>query len=130
MSEAERIERLTELARAVWPDRPLEVRCVEVHPLVNGDAWEVIEQGDNEEVCYLRVSSDRALDALEAALLVLSGEVTLTDVLGGVYGRTVERQVAAENAAKLAKVQALLKSRDYDKSIPRSELREALKGEP
>ena len=63
MSDEARIERLTQLARRVWPN---------AHVAQCGDA--VVVDADYEPRFPLQVHHPRALDALEAALLVLSME--------------------------------------------------------
>jgi hypothetical protein len=74
MSEThqQRLARLTELARKVWPDCDLSIQLRGIHDVVNGDAWDVVEEGDDDSVCYMRAET---IDALEAALCVLAGEV-------------------------------------------------------
>lgn len=63
----ERIERLTELARGVWPDIGLVVAST-------GQAAGVHERGGEERMLAMLLCHPRALDALEAALLVLAGD--------------------------------------------------------
>lgn len=65
MSDDERIQRLTELARRVWPDE-LVIEIIT-------DAEGVSVESDRCILCTVE-QHERALDALEAALLVLAGE--------------------------------------------------------
>lgn len=93
MSDEERLVRLTEMARQVWP----EVHSVYEH---DGylDAGALAMQGGYR--LLMRIAPHpRALDALEAALLVLSGEGIVT---------TLPRFSAAvvEAAEKLAESRA------------------------
>lgn len=75
MSDDERIERLTELARRVP-----EWRSLGVH--VSGDERYVLlvtRTPDNVYNHPVKIVHPRALDALEAALLVLSGEAEMIE---------------------------------------------------
>lgn len=69
MSDDERIQRLTELARRVWPDQhPLELEAM--------PQWQsaAVRMEANGELLLLVENHPRAFDALEAALLVLADE--------------------------------------------------------
>jgi hypothetical protein len=63
MTDEERIERLTELARHVWSDAEIEADRNQVHVETSAE-WGFA----------LSIKHPRALDALEAALRVLAGE--------------------------------------------------------
>ncbi len=69
MTDEARIKRLTELARRVWPDAAAAV--VDGVPSVH-------EMTDYYGEYIHIARHPRALDALEAALLVLSGDLVLT----------------------------------------------------
>ena len=75
MSDDDRIERLTQLARRMWPDRPyVEVR--------SGIGFAEVRDGPRDGGwidSLLRVDHGNALDALEAALLVLDGARVVPD---------------------------------------------------
>jgi hypothetical protein len=79
--DEERLKRLTELARRVWPQHPN--LCIDA----GGVGWSqaVVLDGhpdDPNSDDLLRVEDvplDRALDALEAALYTLAGETSLRD---------------------------------------------------
>ena len=84
MSDDERIARLTELARRVpvWCDWQVEVSGDEHQAYVTA-----IGEGEREVVSIQHAPAGRALDALEAALLVLSGEpmqASEADIAAGV----------------------------------------------
>lgn len=70
MSDDERIARCTELARRVWPEASVEFSCrmwcVDAPNNAHDAVVEMLAVHDHP----------RALDALEAALLVLAGEAT------------------------------------------------------
>ncbi len=71
---AERLARMIAMTGRVWPHRTLELRCAEVS-VFDETAWEVVQDTGEDEDCCLRVVHDgRALDMVEAALLVGSGE--------------------------------------------------------
>ena len=98
MNDDERIRRLTELARRVWPDRDAQI-------FVASDDEEntcvvLDEKGDWEQ--HLGTNHPRALDALEAALLVLAGESDRGDGTdwhrGFAAGRRYEVALANERA--------------------------------
>jgi len=67
MSDEDRIARLTELARKVWPDAQLEEAW-------SGFCWlDIVGSSDRSYVRFW-TEHPRALDALETALCVLAGE--------------------------------------------------------
>lgn len=69
MTNDERIQRLTELARRVWPDANVDMECRSFGVYLGEECvWFCDADFD---------SNPRALDALEAALLVLAGEAPL-----------------------------------------------------
>lgn len=136
MTDEARIARLTELARRVWPGE-----VADNIPAVQQEAGHWVEvYGRRVSVLMSVRSSSRALDALEAALLVLADEerVPLTErrVLedriealerdrATLVRRYEERnaqvailddafRTASAEAAKLAKVRAWLDSDDCD----------------
>jgi hypothetical protein len=132
-----RIQRLTALAQKAWPDAS-EVR-VQTSP--DGHAQVVAFRGTG--VAYL--GHPRALDALEAALLVLDGQLLaepwkaeMFRVLVGVRERDNERSQKriAELEAQLAKVHdgevidrvfQFLRGRDVLKAALPSDIRDALR---
>jgi len=63
MTDDERIERLTELSRRVWPDAEIEADRNQAHVGTSAE-WGFA----------VSIKHPRALEALEAALLVLAGE--------------------------------------------------------
>jgi hypothetical protein len=67
MTDEARIERLTELARRVWPDVAEYLR-------VEFDAAQAFVRCAGGTVLLDVVAAGQSLDALEAALLVLAGE--------------------------------------------------------
>lgn len=80
---AERIERLTQLAREVWPDRDEQMVIHEI----TGAAMiayrsrfpcSTVDGSEGERIVsyHTRIDHPRALDALEAALLALVGDNT------------------------------------------------------
>jgi hypothetical protein len=72
-AEQTRIERLTELARKVWPDRNVSVQVGDSHNEIGAG---VIADADEDWAQLVIVDSHPcALDALEAALLALAGEL-------------------------------------------------------
>jgi hypothetical protein len=80
-----RIQRLTEMARKMWPDRELMISVSE-HPVLNCYLVSLVEDGGCEEdsAVYLSVIADepddsRALDAIRAALLAFSTPECLPD---------------------------------------------------
>lgn len=75
MSDDERIQRLTELARKVWPGSQLHQRMPN---WIHSEHW-FVESADGADV--LRADHHLALDALEAALLALAGEKSLIALL-------------------------------------------------
>lgn len=88
----ERIERLTELARRVWPHLDEQKVIAETsggamitYTYLSPLSATTLDSPDEEEryVSYHTriMQHPRALDALEAALLVLAEEVTLREVL-------------------------------------------------
>ncbi len=78
MSEEERIARLTELARRVWPD-VMHLR------VVDNRQWRAayVCRGEDTDPQLCIEDHPRALDALEAALLVLAGEESPREVCDG-----------------------------------------------
>jgi hypothetical protein len=73
VTDGERMQHLTELARKVWPGRGMQV----VHAEYIGDlpGFEVLgDERDDEPVPLCVAAHPRALDALEAALCVLAQE--------------------------------------------------------
>lgn len=75
MTGTGRIQRLTELARRVWPERgPYLVDVVVDH--LNASIWSRDAAGGDVERISIYCAHN-ALDALEAALLVLAGEAPL-----------------------------------------------------
>jgi hypothetical protein len=82
MTDEARIERLTELARKVWPDFiRLRVRGAPSPDERTASRMElVVETKDFYRVVLAVDRRLRALEALEAALLVLAGEVTLAAI--------------------------------------------------
>ncbi len=113
MTDEARIQRLTELARRVWRDRGA---------FVSWDAFYDTAKVVNDRGTILaKIVSPQALDALEAALLVLAGDPLF-------YKRnyeqaeeecTLERERAEAAERRLAEVEKLA-----------AELRERAKGEP
>jgi glycine/D-amino acid oxidase-like deaminating enzyme len=86
----ERLARLTELARRLWPDQGATVRW---------DAFYDVAKVVNERGTILfEMQHPRSLDALEAALLVLAGE----DPLGKWARKLAEDSVRAGDAAEAA----------------------------
>ena len=73
MSDEERIARLTALARRVW-DNEEEANPVVSLGLRGCDPHAAYVVNDTGVVLTIAAPNDRALDALEAALLVLVGE--------------------------------------------------------
>lgn len=80
MSDEKRIERLNELARKHWPDVTYAEVLKDGNDLVKLVAW-----GESfDEQCETLVAvkgTEKALDALEAALLVLNGTETLRETV-------------------------------------------------
>jgi hypothetical protein len=70
-SDDARIARLTELARKVWPGIDAAVLCAS-----SGASAGVYSRAQSENLVLMVLAHPRALDALEAALLVLAGEVS------------------------------------------------------
>jgi hypothetical protein len=82
MSDDERLLRLTELARRVWPDGKY-VRELGVYVAPNGQRARVVNHAAGFDLLDVK-RHPRSLDALEAALLVLTGDVTIRGVRGAV----------------------------------------------
>lgn len=82
MNDEARIARLTQLARRVWPRRDPEAVEHEWHDgfpgfeVLSGDHDLMANDEDSNTVLAFVQSHPRALDALEAALLVLAGDDT------------------------------------------------------
>ncbi len=87
MTDDERIARLTELAKKVWPDAEVDADAKGAQAFVGTSA---------EWGFAVKIAHPRALDALEAALLVLSGE-------GKVLTREVFHEAVREAAIRIAK---------------------------
>jgi len=98
MSDDERIARLTDLARRVWPDADVGV---------SADAYAglVVNHRPHANLDLALVKHPRSLDALEAALLVLNGQVS--DALVGLAGETVLAIEAKYRARAFAWVEEL-----------------------
>lgn len=100
MTDEARLARLTELARRVWPDdREIAVEHYEKR--------EVIVWGHDGE-SHARIDHPRAFDALEAALLVLSGDLVLTGDERSLMRPDVQRIVQANVDVGMAYTELLL----------------------
>lgn len=73
MSDAERIASMTELARRVWPGPEPAVQVA-----ISRNEASVEQPGHEDSGPLATIIHPRALDALEAALLVLAGDLALT----------------------------------------------------
>ncbi len=107
MTDEKRIERLTGLARKVWPNK------ADVHVLAPGvdgcEEWDacVVSDPDGDWAQLLCCDGPCAVDALEAALLVLAGELTCVVEAGHLRGLE-ERAESAET--KLAALRGVCRS--------------------
>ena len=86
MSDDDRIAKLTELAKKVWPDAEVDADAKGAQAFVGTSA---------EWGFAVKIAHPRALDALEAALLVLSGE-------GKALTREVFHEAVHEAATRIA----------------------------
>lgn len=132
MSDDERLERLTELARRVpeWADKGVGVQ----HVPAFARARVLDRHGDS----LLEVHSHpHALDALEAALLVLCADVTMRGLRGAVLVPMLPEDRHADWVEQLAAeweddaAEALREGADavaYTKTVCADELRERAKG--
>lgn len=101
MDDDERLTRLTELARETWPG---------ADPLIvdTGKAAGVHERGGQERMLAMVLGHPRALDALEAALLVLSGDLELTGEERSLMRPDIQRIVEANAEVGMAYTQLLV----------------------
>jgi hypothetical protein len=101
-THAERIDRLTTLARKAWPDKP-DV-CI-LAPGVNGcEEWGacVVSDPDGDWAQLLCCDGPRALDAIEAALCTLAmGESYVIVEVGTVRGWEERAEKAEKELAEL-----------------------------
>lgn len=114
----ERIQRLTELARRVWPYERDRLR-IEIDVV---GTLRILEKGSDDPLFLLDdVPPECALDALEAALLVLAEDVTIRGVRGAVLVPMLPgeppawaEQLASEWEAKANKWLALPHGDDHE----------------
>ena len=116
MSDDARMQRLTELARKVWPDLgPVFFSGIGVDGFHSSDGDTILQVSD--------VGYARALDALEAALLVLADETSLRALERAGLPRSV---VLSEAEWKLAQVREWARDWFGDGPEPGHEGAEAL----
>lgn len=101
MTDDERLARLTDLAQRVWPG---------ADPLIvdTGKAAGVHERGGQERMLAMVLAHPRSLDALEAALLVLSGDLKLTGEECSLMRPDIQRIVEANVEVGMAYTQLLV----------------------
>jgi uncharacterized protein YoaH (UPF0181 family) len=122
MTDEARIERLTELARRVWP-MLINVRVVR-DPIGHEAAvlHDVLGGGHSLSPQVLRISHPRALEALEAALLVLAGEPPGVEQLAEEWDARAKEAMGTGASSGVYRAGAI--------SICAQELRERAKGKP